>query len=259
MSNIQAQPALASEPIGRLQKDSFRLRRDVVRPMLSLGMTSFLSQISIVCAMAAVLNMCRRYGAQDPIYGQPEYAQIPTAVIGIVMKFFQIVISVAVGLAAGCIPIAGYNVGARRGDRAVGLMKRLMWAEALVGLAATLFFELFPQPLCRLFGAANESVYYTEFALRCIRWLLCALPFACVNKGAFIFLQSIGKPVSSTLLSLLREIVGGVGLVLLLPCFFGLNGILYFMAAAELMTFAAVLPVLRTTAVRLRRLQPQGL
>ena len=95
--------------------------------------------------------------------------------------------------------------------------------------------------------------------LRCIRWLLCALPFACVNKGAFIFLQSIGKPVSSTLLSLLREIVGGVGLVLLLPCFFGLNGILYFMAAAELMTFAAVLPVLRTTAVRLRRLQPQGL
>lgn len=134
MSNIQAQPALASEPIGRLQKDSFRLRRDVVRPMLSLGMTSFLSQISIVCAMAAVLNMCRRYGAQDPIYGQPEYAQIPTAVIGIVMKFFQTVISVAVGLAAGCIPIAGYNVGARRGDRAVGLMKRLMWAEALVGL-----------------------------------------------------------------------------------------------------------------------------
>ena len=111
-------------------------------------------------------------------------------------------------------------------------MKRLMWAEALVGLAATLFFELFPQPLCRLFGAANESVYYTEFALRCIRWLLCALPFACVNKGAFIFLQSIGKPVASMLLSLLREIVGGVGLVLLLPCFFGLNGILYFMPAA---------------------------
>ena len=55
-SNIQAQPALASEPIGRLQKDSFRLRRDVVRPMLSLGMTSFLSQISIVCAMAASMG-----------------------------------------------------------------------------------------------------------------------------------------------------------------------------------------------------------
>ena len=109
MSNTQAQPALASEPIGRLQKDSFRLRRDVVRPMLSLGMTSFLSQISIVCTMAAVLNMCRRYGAQDPIYGQPEYAQIPTAVIGIVMKFFQIVISVAVGLAAGTIKRRPHN------------------------------------------------------------------------------------------------------------------------------------------------------
>ena len=70
---------------------------------LPLGLCSLLSQISLVAAMAAINNMIRYYGALDPVFGQAQYAQIPMAVVGIVMKFFQIVISIAVGLAAGCI------------------------------------------------------------------------------------------------------------------------------------------------------------
>ena len=89
----------------RLKKTSFRLRGRLIRRFLSLGICSFLSQISLVAAMAAINNMVRRYGAADPIFGQNEYAQIPMAVVGIVMKFFQIVISIVVGMAAGCIPI----------------------------------------------------------------------------------------------------------------------------------------------------------
>ena len=79
--------------------------------MLKLGITSFLSQISLVAAMAAINNMLRKYGALDVVFGQEQYAQIPMAVVGIVMKFFQIVISIVVGMAAGCIPIVGYNMG----------------------------------------------------------------------------------------------------------------------------------------------------
>ena len=82
--------------------------------MLLLGITSFLSQISLVAAMAAINNMLRKYGAQDPVFKQEQYAQIPMAVVGIVMKFFQIVISIVVGIAAGCIPIIGYNMGAEK-------------------------------------------------------------------------------------------------------------------------------------------------
>ena len=117
----------------RMVKDSFRFRMPLLKKILPLGATSFLSQISIVLSMAAVLNMVTKYGALDPIFGQAQYAQIPTAVIGIVMKFFQIVISISVGLAAGCIPIAGYNVGAQRSDRVKGLMKLLLAAEFIVG------------------------------------------------------------------------------------------------------------------------------
>ena len=102
----------------KINGTSFRLRRDLVKRFLPLGLTSLLSQISLVASMAAVNNMIRKYGALDPIFGQEQYAQIPMAVVGIVMKFFQIVISIAVGLAAGCIPITGYNIGAGRKDRA---------------------------------------------------------------------------------------------------------------------------------------------
>lgn len=220
-----------------LKKESFILKGGTIKEMLSLGMTSFLSQISIVCTMAAVLNMCRKYSSLDPVFGMKEYSQIPTAVIGIVMKFFQIVISIAIGLSAGCIPIVGYNVGAGRKDRVKKLMKKLFAAEAIVGLAATVIFELLPNEMINIFGARNESIYYTEFAVKCIRLFLCTLVFACVNKGAFIYFQALGKPWLSTGLSLLREIVLGVGLVLLLPIWLGLDGVLYFMAIADTVTF----------------------
>lgn len=110
----------------RLDKECFIFRPKLAKRILTLGAASFLSQMSIVLSLAATLNAAVQFGGMDPIFGQQEYAHIPTAIVGIVMKFFQIVISISAGLAAGCIPIVGYNVGARRNDRVLGLMKRLM-------------------------------------------------------------------------------------------------------------------------------------
>ena len=220
----------------RLDHSSFSLFHGGIGQIVSLGMTSFLSQVSIVLSMAAVLNMCRKYGAADPIFGQEELAQIPMAVIGIVMKFFQIVMSIAIGLSAGCIPVVGYNIGAKRHDRASKLMMELLCTEFLIGLAATFLFTCFPRQLIRIFGAENESVYYTSFAIRCIRLFLSTTALACVNKGTFIYLQSLGKAWVSAGLSLLREVGFGVGLVLLLPFWFGLDGLLWFMPAADILT-----------------------
>ena len=92
----------------------YALSPNIFGRMLTLGITSFLSQISLVAAMAAINNMLRKYGALDAVFSQEQYAQIPMAVVGIVMKFFQIVISIVVGMAAGCIPIVGYNMGAEK-------------------------------------------------------------------------------------------------------------------------------------------------
>lgn len=231
----------------KINADSFKFRWNLMKKIIPLGITSFLSQISIVFSMAAVLNMVTKYGALDPVFGKTEFAQIPTAVIGIVMKFFQIIIAISVGLAAGCIPIVGYNIGAKKNDRVLGLMKRLLAAEAIVGFIASLIFLLFPHQLINVFGAANESIYYTNFAVKCIRIFLCMLALSCVNKGTFIFIQSIGNAKQSTALSLMREIVFGVGLPLVFPIFWGLDGILYFIPAADIFTFIASVAVIVQT------------
>lgn len=153
----------------KLEKSSFRLDWKLIPKFLVLGLTSFLAQISLVISMAAVQNMCMKYGAKDPIFGQPEYAQIPLAVLGIVMKFFQIAISIAIGMAAGCIPIAGYNIGAKKKDRAKALFSRLLLAEFIVGAVALVIVEVFPLQIATLFGAANESAYYADFTVKCFR------------------------------------------------------------------------------------------
>ncbi len=229
----------------RPAKDDYRLDLPVAGRTLILGITSFLSQISLVASMAAVNNMLRKYGALDSVFGQAQYAQIPMAVVGIVMKFFQIVISIVVGMAAGCIPIAGYNMGAGLKGRVRRLFTRLLAAEAAVGAVALIIVECFPGQLIAIFGAANESAYYTAFALRSFRVYLCMVVFACVNKACFIFLQAMGRALASTMLSMVREIAFGVGFALLLPRFFGLDGVLYSMPVSDALTFliAAVLIV----------------
>lgn len=224
-------------------KSDYALNISICGKTLLLGITSFLSQISLVAAMAAINNMLRKYGALDPVFSQAQYAQIPMAVVGIVMKFFQIVISIVVGMAAGCIPIVGFNIGAGQNKRVKELFTKLLTAEAAVGAAAMVLVEFFPRQLILVFGAANESVYYTDFAVKAFRVYLCMMVFACVNKACFIFLQAMGKAVASTALSMIREVVFGVGFALVLPMLFGLDGVLYSMPVSDALTFfiAAIL------------------
>lgn len=99
----------------------------------------------------------------------------------------------------------------------------------LVGAVALILVEVFPRQLIALFGAANESSYYTDFALRSFRIYLCMIILACVNKACFIFLQAMGKAAESTALSMVREVV------------FGLNGVLYSMPLSDILTFIIAL------------------
>lgn len=230
-----------------LRKSSFGLFGGLMRRYLAMGITSFLSQIALVLSMAAFQNMCTKYGALDPIFGQPEYSQIPLAVMGIVMKFYQIAISIAIGMAAGCIPVVGYNIGAGRKDRAKKLFTYLLLWELGIGLVALCIVEIFPRQLIGIFGAANESAYYTDFAIRSFRIYLCLIFLSMLNKGTFIYLQAMGKALASTMISLTREVIFGVSLPIILPRFFGLDGLLYSFPLADILTFVFALVVMIRT------------
>ena len=113
----------------------------------------------------------------------------------------------------------------------LGVLMRKYSVPCIISLvvAALLIVELLPRQLIGIFGAANESEYYTLFAVRSFRMYLCMMPLAMVNKGTFIFLQALGKAKESMILSLVREIIFGVFLPILLPLLFALDGILYFL------------------------------
>ena len=229
----------------RLTKESFVMNWQASGRMLGLGITSFLSQIALVAAMAAVNSTIQKYTLLEPIFSREGYTQIPMAVIGIVMKYFQVVISVAVGTAAGCAPIAAYNTGAGRNDRVKKLFGMMLKAELIAGLIFLAIAELLPGQIMNLFGAANESEYYREFAMKAFRVYLCLLPLATINKGTFIYLQALGKAFLSSMLSLIREVVLGVTLPILLPIWFGLDGILYSMPGCDIITFAISVVMIR--------------
>lgn len=123
---------------------------------------------------------------------------------------------------------------------------------------ALLVAQIFPRALIGIFGATNESVYYTGFAVRSFRVYLSMLVLACLNKATFIFLQAMGKALASTVLSMVREVVFGVGFALVLPLFFGLDGVLYSMPASDLLTavISAVLIACTYRELSHREIQP---
>ena len=119
-------------------------------------------------------------------------------------------------------------------------------------LRGSAHFMVFPRGLISIFGAANESAYYTEFAVKAFRVYLCMMILACINKACFIFLQAMGKAAESTALSMIREVVFGVGFALLLPLFFGLDGVLYSMPVSDVLTFLAAAFLIRRTYQQLK-------
>lgn len=222
----------------KLKKSSFRLRAALLRKLLPLGVSSFLTQVSIVIIMAVMNNTLVIYGAQSK-YG----ADIPLTVVGIVMKVFQIVIAIVVGIAAGSQPIVGYNYGAGMYDRVRRIFKTMMMAEFVVGLIAMFCFEVFPMQIIQIFG--SEDGLYNEFAVLAFRIYLSTIVLCCIQKATSIFLQSLGKPVLSMGLSLLRDFVLSVPLVLLLPRIFEIEGTLYSAPVADVVSFVVVLLIFR--------------
>ncbi len=229
----------------RLDRSCFRIFPKLAKEYIPLGATSFFSQIATVVSLFAINNTVTKYGAMDAVFSQTELAQIPLAVVGIVMKFLQIIMNISVGLAAGCIPVVGYNLGAGHKDRVKAILNGLLKIETVIGVVTFVIVMAFPKTLIGIFGAANESVHYTEFAVRAFRTYFCLILLACINKMSFVFLQAMGEAAASSIVSLLRDVVFCCGFAVLLPRFFGLNGVLYSMPAADFLTFIIIAVMLK--------------
>lgn len=222
----------------RLQANSFRVNFKQLRQIMALGTSSLLTQLSIVVITVVNNILLVKYGAASA-YG----ADIPLAAFVVIMKLFQIVLNIAIGIAAGAQPIVGYNYGARNFERVRELLKAVIKWMAAVGFICMFLFEVFPGAFIRLFGSDGDL--YMEFAVRCLRIYLVLIPFTCVQKVCAIFLQSIGHAQTAAPLAILRDLLLIVFSVIV-PVFFGVTGIFWAAPIAD------VLAMLITAVVMFR-------
>ncbi len=203
----------------KLTKESFKINFGIFKNVIKLGVSTFITQMSIV-AISLVCNiMLAKYGALSK-YG----ADIPIAVIGIAMKVFSIVINIIVGLIVGAQPILGYNYGAKNIERVKETFKKVVTIAIIVGIIFTIIFELWPSLIISIFGT-NKKLYM-EFAILTFRVFLMLVTLTCLIKLSSIFFQAVGEPLKATIVSLTRDIVCFIPLVIILPKFMGIKGVL---------------------------------
>jgi Na+-driven multidrug efflux pump len=166
-------------------------------------------------------------------------------VVGIVMKVFQLVVAFAVGIAAGAQPIIGYNYGAGDLRRVKEVLRIMMIAEVCVGLVSLALFQFLPLQIIGIFGSGDAL--YQEFAVLAFRIYLGGIVLCCVQKSSSIFLQALGKPVLSMVLSLLRDFVLIVPLTMLLPMQFGVTGALFSAPISDVLAFVVTVIIMRHT------------
>lgn len=202
-----------------LKKEDFKLKIKTVIKLFSLGISSFITQMSFVIVMALENNLLNKLGASSE-YG----SDIPITVLGIVMKISQILNSIILGIAVGSQPIIGYNYGAGNFNRVKSTLKRVLGIGTIVATVAFILFQTIPDKLIAIFGSGDEK--YIEFACMSFRICLMMAIIYGVQIPAGIFFQAIGKSGKSAILSLSRQILLYVPSLIIFGNIFGVKGVL---------------------------------
>lgn len=230
----------------QLNKSSFAPCAKVSVNIVIFGLSSFITQFAITIVMALTNNLLAKYGAQS-VYG----AEIPLTATGIVMKVNQIMIAILLGIATGTQPIIGYNYGAKSYHRVKKVLEISLIASEIVSVAALLTFQFAPMSVVSLFG--SEEGLYNEFAVKAFRIFLMLCPLTGFQTIAAVYLQAVGKPVKSAILSLARQIIFFVPTVLILPIFLGVEGVLWTGPVADGLAFLLSLAFLLYERNHLKR------
>ncbi|MDO5100591.1 MAG: MATE family efflux transporter [Eubacteriales bacterium] len=214
----------------RLDRDCFRLSGSQIKVIATLGSSSFIFQISNMAVQILTNNMLRTHGEQS-IYG----SDIALAVAGIVLKLNAIFIAVIIGVVQGAQPILGYNYGAKQYARVRETVRLMLTFSFVISLIAFIGFEVFPATLLAIFG--EGSALYFEFGTLYIRVFLLLTIVNGVQIASTTFFQAIGKAGKGALLSLLKQVIILLPLLLILPRFFGVYGVIYAGPIVDLIAF----------------------
>lgn len=214
----------------KVNKQSMKIHWKTLKNVILLGISSFITEVSITIVIITLNQLLVKYGAESK-YG----SDIPLSALGIVMKVNQIINSIVLGIAVGAQPIWGFNYGAKKYDRVIKTLRITIMIAVLITAIGTVILQLCPQVIINLFGQENDL--YNEFARKCFKIFLMLIVFNSIQITSGIFMQAIGKSVKSALISLSRQILFLIPALLIWGWLDGIEGILYAGPTADFLAF----------------------
>ena len=211
----------------RLKLKGARLEPALIKSFLALGISSGITQ-SVACVMQVIMNNSLvYYGNQSPIGGD-----VALSAMGIVMKISMIMAAFGIGVGIGSQPIFGYNRGALKYGRIKTAYKIAVTLATLLIFVGWIVCQTMPEAIVSIFGHENE--HFTEFAVKCLRIYLFGIFCAGFQIVSTNYFQATGQPLKASILSALRQLLLLVPMILILPLFMGLDGILYSAPVADI-------------------------
>lgn len=205
-----------------------------LKRIISLGFASFIYQFSNMIVLVTTNNLLKIYG-KNSIYG----SDIPIAVFGIVMKINVIFIAIVLGLVQGAQPIFGFNYGAKNYYRVRETMKLLLKVTFSVATILFIIFQVFPKQIISLFGEGDKL--YFEFATKYMRIFLALISLNSIQISTATFFPAIGKAIKGAIVSLTKQLIVLFPLLLTLPRFFGVEGVIYATPLTDLIAFTVAI------------------
>lgn len=195
---------------------------------MGLGLAQFFNQLAMMVVQIVMNNSLTYYGRLSD-YGEA----IPLASSGVINKINFIFLAVCIGISHGMQPVSSYNYGAKNYSRVKKAIKTAIAASSVVCIASFLVFQIFPRQVIGIFGGDSEM--YFEFAERYMRISLFFTFINNIQPMSSTFFTSIGKPAKGTFLALTRQIIFLLPLMIILPRFMGIDGIMFAAPIADLL------------------------
>ena len=223
----------------RFKKEYLRFDFPLLKASIALGVSSCITQVSSVFLQIVLNNSLVKYGNMTEVGGD-----IALSAMGIVMKVSMILIAINIGIGTGAQPILGYNKGAGNYSRIQKTYILAAVVSTIVSVAGWVVCVAFPQYIIAIFG--NENAQFTSFAVMCLRIYMFGIFTSGFQMVTTSYFQATGQALKASVLSMLRQLIVLIPLILVLPLFMGLNGIIYsgpiadFVSAAIILVFAVI-------------------
>jgi Na+-driven multidrug efflux pump len=225
-----------------------RPRMGLIGRTAALGMGGALNQAAMTVVQIVMNNTLTHYGALS-VYG----SDIPMGCVGVISKVLVILVAIVIGIGQGCQPIIGFNYGAKNYARVRETYQKAILAAVCISTAAFLCFQLFPHQIVAIFGTGSDL--YFQFAERYLRIYMMLTAINCVQPITGMFFSAIGKARIGAFISLTRQILLLIPMILLFPLIWGIDGVMYAGPISDAAAVAIVVTFVSREMRKLRALQ----